>query len=121
MKHKRANRTLGRTANHREQLFKQLIGDLLQHGSLVTTMAKAKELQRQVEPLITTAKAELTLARRRQLLAKLHTADDVTRLTAIAKTHTTRPGGYTRISPLPVTRHDAAPTARVDIIDFKAV
>ena len=121
MKHKRTNRTLGRKAHHRSQLFKQLTSDLLSNGSLVTTTAKAKELQRHIEPLITAAKGELTLARRRQLLAKLRAEADLERLTQVAQDHAKRPGGYTRLSALPNTRHDAAATARVDIIDFKAL
>ena len=121
MKHKRANRTLGRTATHRVHLFKQLASDLLSNGSLVTSVAKAKELQRHIEPLITSAKNELTLARRRHLLARLNTAGDLDRLVQVSKTHAKRSGGYTRLSKLPVVRHDAAPEARIDIVDFKAV
>lgn len=115
MKHKRAVRTLGREANHRRALMRGLTRDLLQHRSLVTTRAKAKELQRYLEPLITKAKGELTLPLRRRLLRDL-TATDITELRAVAADHKDRPGGYTRLTRLPQTRLDNAPQVRIDII-----
>jgi large subunit ribosomal protein L17 len=118
MKHKQSNRTLGRNATHRHHLFKQLVSDLLAYGSLITTVAKAKELQQQFEPLISSAKQKMSLAHRRQLTAKLNKATDLDQLIKVADAHAKRAGGYTRLSKLPVTRHDAAPTARVDIIDY---
>lgn len=118
MKHKHSNRILGRTANHRRALLKNLTSALLEHGSIITTQAKAKELRRHFEPLITKAKQDLTLARRRLLLSALAQPSDLDRLTAAAKASASRPGGYLRLTHLPVKRTDAAPTMRVDIIDL---
>jgi len=115
MKHKQSGRSLGREANHRRALMRGLSSSLLEHRSIVTTTAKAKELQRYIEPLITKAKAELTLPLRRRLLRDLAAAD-ITRLLAVAQLHKNRPGGYTRVTALPRTRHDNAPTMRIDII-----
>lgn len=116
MKHKHANRTLSRTANHRRALLRNLSRDLLAHGSIVTTEARAKELRRYIEPLITKAKQEPTLHRRRQLLAEVSTVT-LKRLHEVAQQHDKRPGGYLRLTKLPRTREDNAPTVRVDILD----
>jgi large subunit ribosomal protein L17 len=116
MKHRHGNRILGRTTKHREALLKSLTSDLLRHGSIVTTEAKGKELRRFFEPLVTEAKKELTLHRRRLLLEQLRAQEDLARLQAVAQSNQTRPGGYLRLTKLPVTRNDAAQTVRIDIL-----
>ncbi|MAF80625.1 50S ribosomal protein L17 [bacterium] len=118
MKHKVQGRSLGRTANHRRALLRNLAHELLTHRSIVTTLPKAKELQRYVEPLITKAKGELTLATRRSLLRDL-SGDDVTELVEVAGQNQDRPGGYTRLTKLPVTRHDNAREVRIDFVATK--
>jgi len=117
MKHRIAKRTLGRTANHRRALLRNLSSELLRHGSLVTTAPKARELRRYLEPLITEARRELSLARRRYLLSRLSASDDLDQLLEVAKAHRERPGGYLRLTRLPRTRHDAAEEMRVDILE----
>ncbi|MEX1997059.1 MAG: 50S ribosomal protein L17 [Candidatus Andersenbacteria bacterium] len=116
MKHKHANRILSRRAHHRHALLSNLTSALLKYNSLITTEAKGKELRRFFEPLVTEAKKELTLARRRRLLAQLLHAEDLPRLQAIAAQVYTRPGGYLRLTKLPRTRTDGAKTVRVDIV-----
>lgn len=116
MKHKHANKILGRNAAHRKQLLQNLTSQLLQYGSIVTTEAKAKELRRFFEPLVTKAKQELTLHNRRQLLAIIDDTD-LTRLKEVSTKLKTRPGGYVRLSKLPITRNDAAQEVRVDIVE----
>jgi len=116
MKHKLKHHALGRTANHRLSLLKQLSSDLLLHNSITTTTAKAKDLRRYLEPLITEAKHELDLHRRRRLLAKLRHADDLEPLLDIAEQNKERNGGYLRLTKLPSTRHDNAPTVRIDFV-----
>lgn len=118
MKHRHGNRILGRVAGDRKQLLQNLASALLQHGSIETSQAKAKELRRFLEPLITTAKRDTSLHVRRQLLAQLPTKQDVTRLLAVAKANAKRPGGYMRLTRLPLRRHDAATQARIEIIDY---
>lgn len=116
MKHKRSIRTLGRKAHHREQLMKNLCSSLLKHGSVTTTATKAGELRRYIEPLITEAKKELTLSRRRTLLAAVGDSDQLPALVELAQTHIKRPGGYVRITKLPIKRTDGAPVARIDVL-----
>lgn len=119
MKHQHSNRILGRVAHHRKALLQNLASSLLKHGFVVTTDAKAKELRRHFEPLVTLAKQELTLHRRRQLLQQLLHADDLPALLEVASVHAQRPGGYLRLTKLPSKRHDAAARIRVDIIREK--
>lgn len=116
MRNKHSNRILGRTANHRKALMKSLTFALLEHGSIVTTEAKAKELRRHIEPLITSAKEEMTLARRRRLLAQVGTDDALDQLEAVADANKQRPGGYLRLTHLPLRRSDNVSEVRVDII-----
>lgn len=121
MKHKHGNRILGRRAHHRTALLKNLSSELLLHGSIVTSTAKGKELKRWLEPLVTAAKGESTLSRRRYLRQRVQASVDVTRLLAVAKASENRPGGYLRLTKLPIQRSDAAARVRVDIIDEPAV
>lgn len=116
MHHKKANRILGRTSAHRHGLLKNLSSALLEHGFVVTTKARASELRKHFEPLVTKAKGELTLARRRELLSKLQHKTELEPLITIASEHKTRPGGYLRLTKLPTNRHDNADQVRVDVI-----
>ncbi len=117
MRHKKNNRILGRNSNQRLHLLQNLSSSLLAHGSIVTTEAKAKELRKHFEPLVTKAKQALTLANRRMLISSLMHKTDIKSLLEVAKKQAKRPGGYLRITKLPVTRADAAHMARVDIME----
>jgi large subunit ribosomal protein L17 len=119
MKHRHKNRILGRTTEERKRLLKNLQSSLLEHGSIVTTEARAKELRKFFEPLVTEARGELTLHRRRRLLRKLFRKSDLVRLLEVAESQKNRPGGYVRLTKLPVTRMDAAAQVRVDIVEKK--
>jgi len=90
---------------------------LLSHGSVVTTSAKAKELVKFVEPLITEAKGELTLHRNRRLRSALHNADTVQALVKTAKAMKDRPGGYTRRTRLPAKRGDGAEIVKIELTE----
>ena len=116
MRNKHNNRILGRKPHHRKALMRNLTSSLLQHRSIVTTEAKAKELRRYAEPLITKAKGDMTLARRRALLAKLQHTSDLPALVEIAESHKDRPGGYLRLTKLPISRADAAREVRVEVV-----
>lgn len=118
MKHRHGNRILGRVAVDRRQLLMNLSSSLLEHGTIVTSEAKAKELRKFIEPLITKAKQEASLHMRRQLLSALPNKTDVGKLLAVAKANEKRPGGYLRLTRLPVTGGDAARKMRIDIIDY---
>ncbi len=114
MQHKRSGRTLGRKAHVKEQMLRNLTNSLLEHGSIVTTSAKAKELRSYFEPLVSNAREDLTLARRRQLLEKVKRGN-LDSLVKAAKTQSGRRGGYLRLVKLPSRRSDGAGMARVEI------
>lgn len=117
MKKRHKGRILGRKAASRRALFAGLMAALLKHGSIVTTEAKAKELRRYCEPLITKAKQGQSLHVRRQLLSRLSTKANVERMLAVGQASSKRPGGYLRLTRLPGYRQDNAVMMRVDIID----
>lgn len=100
--------------------MRNLTDALLAHGSIVTTEAKGKELRTHFEPLVTAAKQDMTLARRRRLLTQLQTPASIDRLIEIAKSHAARPGGYLRLTKRNRRVGDAASTVRVDILEGKA-
>jgi large subunit ribosomal protein L17 len=118
MKHLHSNRILGRVAAKRKELLRSLSVSLLTHGAIVTTEAKAKELRTFFEPLVTKAREEATLHRRRQLLSALP-KPQVEQLLEVAKKHQTRPGGYLRLTRVPATRQDASKMMKVTIIGYE--
>src|ERR1700733_4790560 len=97
MRHRNAGRTLGRNATHRLALFRNLTRALIEHGRIITTVAKAKEVRPFIEKLITLAKKG-SLHARRLVLARLHDKEATTKLfKEIAEGYKDRPGGYTRV------------------------
>ena len=116
MRKQNSKRILSRTAPERAALMRNLTKSLLEHGSIVTTEARGKELKRFVEPLVTDAKKELTLARRRRLISTLKDKNRLQSLLDVAQRYNTRPGGYLRLTHLPRTRGDFARTVRVDFV-----
>ena len=116
MRKKKNNRILGRSSNQRLHLMRNLTSSILEHGSIVTSEAKAKEFRRHFEPLVTKARLELTLQNRRSLIASLMHIKELELLLEVAKKNSKRPGGYLRITKLPITRTDAAHMAKIDIL-----
>jgi large subunit ribosomal protein L17 len=97
MRHGNGLRKLNRTSEHRQAMLRNMCNSLLQHEAIKTTVPKAKELRRVVEPLITLAK-EATVANRRLAFNRLRDRDIVTKLfNELGPRYKTRPGGYTRI------------------------
>lgn len=117
MKHRHSNRILGRVASSRGLLLRNLGRSLIKHGAITTTEAKAKELRRFIEPLLTRAQAEETLAVRRHIMQYFTEKDVVDAVFALAKATKGRKGGFVRLTRLPSTRQDSAKIMRVDIID----
>jgi large subunit ribosomal protein L17 len=117
MRHLKAGRTLGRNASHRAALMRNLARALFEHGRIITTVAKAKEVRPFVEKLITLAKKG-TLHARRLAIARLHDKDSVARLfKEIGPRFADRPGGYTRIIKRPERRlGDAGVTAFLELL-----
>ena len=117
MRHRHGLRKLNRTSEHRKAMLRNMCVSLLQHEAIKTTLPKAKELRRVVEPLITLAKVD-TVANRRLAFARLRDRDIVTKLfNDLGKRFSTRPGGYTRILKMGFRVGDNAPMAFVELVD----
>jgi large subunit ribosomal protein L17 len=117
MRHLNAGRKLNRSAAHRRALLRNLVTSLLQHEHLQTTDAKAKEMRRWVDRMITLGKRN-TLHARRQALAFVRKREVVAKLfTDIAPRFSSRPGGYTRITKLGNRIGDAAPVSLIELVE----
>ena len=117
MRHGHGLRKLNRTSEHRQAMLRNMMNSLLEHEVIKTTVPKAKELRRVVEPLITLAK-EATVANRRLAFARLRDRDVVTKLfNELGPRFATRPGGYTRILKMGYRVGDNAPMAFVELVD----
>lgn len=117
MHHRKSGKKLSRHTAHRKAMFRNMSASLLKHELIKTTLVKAKELRRFVEPLITLAKTD-SVANRRLAFARLRDDAAVARLfTQIAPRHVTRPGGYLRVLKCGFRAGDAAPMALVEIVD----
>ncbi|MFZ5547466.1 MAG: 50S ribosomal protein L17 [Pseudomonadota bacterium] len=117
MRHRNGLRKLNRTSEHRAAMLRNMSVSLLQHEAIKTTLPKAKELRRVVEPLITLAKVD-SVANRRLAFARLRDRDIVTKLfNDLGKRYNARPGGYTRILKMGFRVGDNAPMAYVELVD----
>ena len=120
MRHRKAGRRLNRTSAHRRAMFRNMAVSLLQHEGIHTTLPKAKELRRVVEPLITLA-GEDTVARRRRAFDKLRDRQIVGKLfTELGPKYKDRPGGYLRVLKNGYRPGDKAPMAYVELVDREA-
>ncbi len=116
MRHKNAGKGLSRSSSHRKAMFRNMMVSVLQHETIKTTLPKAKELRRFLEPMITLAKTD-SVHRRRIAFARLRSEDIVTKLfTDIAPFYKTRPGGYLRILKCGFRAGDKAPVALVQLV-----
>jgi large subunit ribosomal protein L17 len=117
MRHGHGLRKLNRTSSHRLAMLRNMMNSLLEHEVIKTTLPKAKELRRVVEPMITLSK-EPTLANRRLAFDRLRDRDIVTKLFAeLGPRYKSRPGGYTRILKMGFRVGDNAPMALVELVD----
>jgi large subunit ribosomal protein L17 len=113
MRHKKSGRKLGRTSSHRKAMFRNMAASMLKHETIRTTLPKAKELRRVVEPLITLAKED-SVANRRLAFNRLRDKEVVGKLfTDLGPRFKDRPGGYLRILKTGPRPGDAAPMAIV--------
>src|SRR5690606_28188927 len=120
MRHQLSGRQLSRKAPHRQAMLRNMAASLLRHETIRTTVPKAKELRRVVEPLITLAKVD-TEAKRRLAFARLRDAEVVAKLfTDIGPRFKARPGGYTRILHMAPRPGDAAPMALMQLVEGPA-
>ncbi|MFO1221175.1 MAG: 50S ribosomal protein L17 [Burkholderiaceae bacterium] len=117
MRHRHGLRKLNRTSEHRLAMLRNMCVSLLEHEAIKTTLPKAKELRRVVEPLITLGKTP-SLANRRLAFARLRDRDIVTKLFGeLGPRYDKRPGGYTRILKMGWRQGDNAPMAFVELVD----
>jgi len=117
MRHRKSGRRLGRNSSHRKAMFRNMATSLVQHETIKTTVPKAKELRRVVEPLITLAKVD-GVANRRLAFNRLRDKAAVGKLfTDLGPRFKDRPGGYLRILKTGPRPGDAAPMAIVQLVD----
>ena len=117
MRHKKSGRKLGRTSSHRKAMFRNMAASMLKHETIRTTLPKAKELRRVVEPLITLAKED-SVANRRLAFNRLRDKEVVGKLfTDLGPRFKDRPGGYLRILKIGYRAGDSAPMAIVQLLD----
>ena len=119
MRHRKIGRKLGRDSSHRKAMFRNMAASLIEFESISTTLPKAKELRRTLEPLITLAKED-GVSRRRMAFNKLRNKIAVGKLfDEIGPRFKDRPGGYLRILKKGRRPGDSAPMALIQLTDFK--
>lgn len=123
MRHRKSGRQLNRNSSHRKAMFSNMAGSLVKHEIIKTTLPKAKELRRVIEPLITLAKTD-SVANRRLAFARTRDNEVVGKLfSEIGPRNADRPGGYTRILKCGFRTGDNAPMAYIELVgrDRKSV
>jgi len=117
MRHRQSGRQLNRNSSHRKAMFRNMASSLFEHEVIKTTVPKAKELRRVVEPLITRAKSD-SVANRRIVFNRIRNRDMVSKLFAeLGPRYQSRPGGYLRILKCGFRTGDNAPMAIVELVD----
>jgi large subunit ribosomal protein L17 len=118
MRHGKKNNHLGRTAPHRKSMLSNMANSLIINKRIVTTVAKAKELRKYVEPLLTKSKEDTT-HNRRIVFSYLKSKESIKALFGeVSEKIATRNGGYTRIIKLGTRQGDAAETAMIELVDY---
>ena len=118
MRHRKIGRKLGRTSSHRKAMYRNMSVSLLMNETIKTTVPKAKELRRVVEPIITRSKED-SVANRRIIFNQLRDKVVIGKLfNEIGPRFEKRPGGYLRILKLGPRAGDAAPMAMVQLLDI---
>ncbi|MCF0053097.1 50S ribosomal protein L17 [Dyadobacter chenwenxiniae] len=118
MRHGKKGNHLGRTASHRKAMLSNMASSLIIHKRIETTLAKAKELRKYVEPLLTRAKEDST-HNRRVVFSYLNDKESTKELFGVVSDKiASRPGGYTRIIKLGSRLGDAAEIALIELVDF---
>ncbi|MCP1711839.1 large subunit ribosomal protein L17 [Kerstersia gyiorum] len=117
MRHRHGLRKLNRTSSHRFAMFRNMAVSLITHEAIKTTLPKAKELRRVIEPLITLGKNP-TLANKRLAFARLRDRDAVVKLfEVVGPRYAARNGGYTRVLKMGFRQGDNAPMAFMELVD----
>ena len=117
MRHRNSGRSFSRTSSHRKAMFSNMCCSLIEHELIKTTLPKAKDLRRYIEPLITVSKTD-SVATRRQVFNTLRSKQAVGKLfTDLGPRFAKRPGGYIRIIKCGYRDGDNAPMAIVELLD----
>ena len=117
MRHRKSGRQLNRNSSHRQAMFRNMARSLIGHEIIKTTLPKAKELRRVVEPLITLAKVD-SVANRRLAFARTRNTETVAKLfNELGPRFAQRAGGYTRILKCGFRAGDNAPMAYIELVD----
>ncbi len=121
MRHRNSGRSFGRTSSHRKAMFSNMCCSLIEHELIKTTLPKAKDLRRYIEPLITVSKVD-SVATRRQAFDILRSKSAVGKLFSnLGPRFVERPGGYVRIIKCGFREGDNAPMAIVELMDRPAI
>ena len=119
MRHRKAGKRLGRTTSHRKAMVRNMVTSLLDHERIVTTLAKAKEVRRVADKMITLGKRG-DLHARRQALSFIRDKNVVAKLFSdLKEEYMDRPGGYTRIIQTGNRLGDAAPMAILELVNYQ--
>ena len=117
MRHRKSGRQLNRNSSHRQSMLRNMASSLIGHEIIKTTLPKAKELRRVVEPLITLAKVD-SVANRRLAFARTRNTETVAKLfNELGPRFAQRAGGYTRILKCGFRAGDNAPMAYIELVD----
>jgi len=117
MRHKRANRKLNRTSEHRKALFKNMLNSLIKYEQITTTLPKAKELKPQIDKVITLGKKN-NLHAKKDLFSKLQDKSSVNKLVkTLSQRYEKRKGGYSRVMKAGFRYGDNAPMAVIELVD----
>ncbi|MGX2948096.1 50S ribosomal protein L17 [Frederiksenia canicola] len=117
MRHRKSGRQLNRNSSHRQAMFRNMAAALIGHEIIKTTLPKAKELRRVVEPLITLAKVD-SVANRRLAFARTRNVETVAKLfNELGPRFVNRAGGYTRILKCGFRAGDNAPMAYIELVE----
>ena len=117
MRHRKSGRRLGRDSSHRKAMYRNMVSSLIEHETIKTTLPKAKELRKVVEPLITLAKQD-GASRRKLVFSRVRDKKAVGKLfEELGPRYKDRPGGYLRILKTGFRSGDSAPMALVQLLD----
>jgi len=117
MRHRTSGRSFGRTSSHRKAMFSNMCCSLIEHELIKTTLPKAKDLRRYIEPLITVGKTD-SVSSRRRAFSILRSKSAVGKLfTDLGPRFASRPGGYIRIIKCGFREGDNAPMAIIEFLD----
>lgn len=121
MRHRQSGRQLNRNSSHRKAMFKNMSISLVEHELIKTTLPKAKELRRHIEPLVTLSKKD-SVANRRLAFDRLRSKEAVGKLfNELGPRYESRPGGYVRILKCGFRAGDKAPMAYVEFVDRQPI